>query len=313
MRARALAPTVRAVVIDRRRWRLATPGPIVPDIDPEPPGLGLAAARIEHRHRGVVGMELGRAHDVAAQGLDQRLEQPCGAADPVGQGGAVELDPFSRVDLSLAIQRQVVAVLRHEHVGQQPRAGPPALDRQRRQRRLGDALAGPAGELWPDVPDHLEARWHVFEHLGHVLAERAQIAAALRAGAGGGVHHLLARQMFGQRPARRLARCPGAGGADHLQPGGGRLLGGRAPRLGRLEVLELQLELGDLPAQPLRRLAELLAPQPRECSLRRAISSRLALSVASCPSTVAVRSRTSCCRSATSSGSLARLICTTAD
>ena len=74
------------------------------------------------------------------------------------------------------------------------------------RRRRDHRVAGPTGQLLAHVPDHLEAARHVIEGLGHVLADPAQGAAAMRAGAGGRVTHLFARQMIGQWPARRLLR-----------------------------------------------------------------------------------------------------------
>ena len=67
------------------------------------------------------------------------------------------------------------AVLGEQDLGQQLRPGAAARDRMRRRRRLGDRLAGPAGELLAHVLDHLPLARHELQRLGHVLAELAQL------------------------------------------------------------------------------------------------------------------------------------------
>jgi hypothetical protein len=63
--ARKVAPRMHALSVlavnisDGRRHR-PSPWPVVPGIGPRPPGLGAAAPGIEHRHRCVVGEDLGR-------------------------------------------------------------------------------------------------------------------------------------------------------------------------------------------------------------------------------------------------------------
>jgi hypothetical protein len=52
-------PTCAYSEVDRGRWFGPRPRSIVARIDPQPAGLGAAAAGIEHRDRGVVGKQLG--------------------------------------------------------------------------------------------------------------------------------------------------------------------------------------------------------------------------------------------------------------
>ncbi len=205
VRRRPFALAVRRKEEDRRRRAGITRRPVVADIDPQPPGLGAATAGIEYRHRRVVGMDLGRGKDVGGQPLAQRLQQPSHPSDPVGERRAVKFDAGSGVDQGLPIQRQMIAELGDQHLGQQPWSRPAALDRQRRHRRLVNALAGPAGEARPDVADHLELRRHVVENFRDVLADDVQLAAAGRTGAARRlVPAFLPRQMAGQRPAGGL-------------------------------------------------------------------------------------------------------------
>src|SRR5262245_32898034 len=63
VRGWSLGAAIRTVEIDRRRWVRSVPGPVVASVDPEPAGLGAAAAGIEHRNRGVVGEQLLRGKD----------------------------------------------------------------------------------------------------------------------------------------------------------------------------------------------------------------------------------------------------------
>ena len=146
-----------------------------------------------------------------SDGLNQRVQQCRHAAHPVRQGGAVEVDTLAGVDRTLTIQRQAVGVFCHRDVSEQTRTRPAALDRERRQRRLHDRLAGPAAQPRPHQLDHLEGGGDVFEQFGHVLAELAQYrAAAAGAGRRRLMHDALARQVRRQGfAAARLAvgRC----------------------------------------------------------------------------------------------------------
>ena len=98
----------------------------------------------------------------------------------------------------------MIVVLRHDDVGQQPGAGAAAGDRVIGRRRGDNGVAGPARQLLADMPDHLEATWHVVERLADVLADPAQRAAAGGQAPARRVPHFFARQMLWQRPACRL-------------------------------------------------------------------------------------------------------------
>jgi hypothetical protein len=56
----------------------------------------------------------------AASSFGQRLQQPSRPADPLGQGRAVELDAAAGIDQRLPVERQMIAILGDQHVGQQP-------------------------------------------------------------------------------------------------------------------------------------------------------------------------------------------------
>ena len=73
------------------------------------------------------------------------------------------------------------------------------------------ASQAPARDLLPHVLNHLPLARHELERLGYILADFAQRRpAAARAGRGWWINDPLARQMRGQRTARRrapLERC----------------------------------------------------------------------------------------------------------
>ena len=184
--------------------------------------------------------------------------------------------------------------------------GPAAADRQRWGGCLHDRLARPARALGSHVAHHPEPAGHVVQHLGHVLAERAQAAAAGRAGVRGGMHHHRARQVAGQGAAGRSA--PLWPVPDSVVLGGSR----RDARLG-LQVLQRKFELLDLGGQALGAAAELhpaqareLQPQPvHEQAVGRQLGvaggeGRVSASAAACAATMARRASASSGRAARS-------------
>jgi hypothetical protein len=109
------------------------------------------------------------------------------------------------------------------------------------------------------VADHLEAAGHIIQHLGHVLAELghplAAVGALIGAVIGRVMHDLPARQMIRQRLALRLgALTDGWCGFGGFGFRGGFGLAG-------FQFLKAQLELLDLPRDPLGRAAKLHAAQ----------------------------------------------------
>ena len=252
VRGRMLAATVGAVEVGSGGSRLARERAVVAHVDPQAPGLGSSKSRRQHRHGGVVAVDLLGGEDVLADRRRDRIEQPGRLANPVGQRRAVEFDAVAGVDLGLTIEREVIAVLRHQQVCQGGRCRAPARRRHRRWRRLGDGIAGGAGVFRPDVADDLEVPGNVVQHFRDVLAEFAHLAAARGAGAGTVVgrlmHDLLARQMLGQR----LALRPGALGRRRRRRRISGLGAGGVGSLAALQFLQPQFELLDLATDPLR-------------------------------------------------------------
>ena len=139
----------------------------------------------------------------------------------------------------------MLAVLLEQDHREQARAGPAARRRVERCRRLADCLAAPAGELLAHVLHDLPLARDHLERLGDVLAElRERGRTAARAPRRCQDHDPLARQMLGERLARRLS----AGETLDLL-GTCRAHGDLGPEIvlgcARLQFFELERELLD--------------------------------------------------------------------
>ncbi len=202
----------------------------------------------------VVPVQAVGREDVGRERLDQRRHQRRRLADPVGHRRPGDVDALAGVDLGLAVQRKVIAVLRGEDVREEAGTGLAAQGRQAGRRRLHGPVAGPANGTRPPMPDHPERRRHVLEDVGDILAAlQDRSAAAVRARRRGRMHDRLARQVRRQRLA---------GGT--LAPAVARCWIGRAEPSGslvRLALAERERELLDHPRELLRRGAE---PGPLE-------------------------------------------------
>ena len=86
-------------------------------------------------------------------------------------------------DVFEPVEREVVAVLARDRLGQEPRAGQPLVDRLRRLVRDRDVLlAGPTGVAESDVLDDEERGRDVLQLLADLLADLDAHVAAVRAG-----------------------------------------------------------------------------------------------------------------------------------
>ncbi len=170
-------------------------------------------------------------------------QQEGGLAHPIGERGAVEDDALPGVDLGLAVERQVVGVFGHKHMGDGSLGRDAALHEPRGSRRLHHhLLASPAGVLRPARDDDAELGGQHVEALGHVLAHHMELAPAAGAGPVGNVDDPLdARQVCGQRAAVRAASEGSIGALRRI----GGLLVGEALRLHLLGLLETQEQLVD--------------------------------------------------------------------
>jgi hypothetical protein len=108
---------------------------------------------------------------MAPDRIDEWALQRAGDADPTGQQCAVQIDAIACIDHRLPIQRQVIGKLGHQTMRQQARAGQATFDRTARRWRLDDRVAAAARQFGTHVTDHAEAGRHIFQLLGHVLAQ----------------------------------------------------------------------------------------------------------------------------------------------
>src|ERR1700688_2252599 len=108
----------------------------------------------------------------------QRVQPPAGAADPVRQGRAVDLDAVPGEDLALPVKRKVIAVLGDQDMSEKTGTGEALGDRTLRGGRLMNSPAGPAAIARPADADDPKPRGHMIEHLADGLTDLMQFAAA---------------------------------------------------------------------------------------------------------------------------------------
>jgi len=175
---------------------------LVTDVGPEPAQPGVIPAAIQDRDRRVVGSQDGRAEDDLLEPANERLQQDGSLLRPVAQSRGAQTNAVALQDLRLTVQGTVIRKLRHQDLGEQPRAGQTLLDRLRRYGCDGHVgLAAPAGVLEADVLADDERSGHVVKLLGDLLAHLLPLRAALRTGELGLLERMLdalAHQVFGQ-------------------------------------------------------------------------------------------------------------------
>ena len=264
-----LAFSIGAELIPRAWGRLSAPRPFVAHVAPHPGGLGLAGfSTTLHPDRGVICEQRRPGAHHLADRVGQRLQQGCGATDPIAQGGPMNVHVLAGIDRGLSVKGQMIAILADDHMRQQSRPRTSAFDRAARQGRLCEGITGRTRHPRADDFADDEAPGDILQLRGHVFAERAQCAAALRAGFARRDDLLLAFQMVRQRGAAVLAFLVFLTVLRRVRPGCVFLLGGRGlPDLPVLLKIERKL-VGTLGLGPEPRLAvasqlmfQLLYPQ----------------------------------------------------
>ena len=101
-------------------------------------------------------MERSAGAHVTRDPLGQGLQEGRHMTDPARHDGAVDLHPAARVNVGLAIEREMIAIFGDEDVAEQRRPRASLLDRQRRHGRLHNRLAGAAAHLRAHVQHALE-------------------------------------------------------------------------------------------------------------------------------------------------------------
>lgn len=99
------------------RIRTAVPRPVVARNRPEVAGFRLAATGIEDRAAGLVGEQLRRGLEDVDEPIVQRRQIMSREADPVCERRPIDRDALTCEDLGLTVERQVIGILRDEHVG----------------------------------------------------------------------------------------------------------------------------------------------------------------------------------------------------
>src|SRR3954453_3479097 len=183
---------VAGIDIGHGRRPMSERGTVVGRVAPEPALARSAEAALQGGQWRVIGEHPGMPDHMVEDEIAQRPQPLAGLADPVAQGGAVELDALPGEDLALPVERDAVAVLGHQHLDQQRLSGQAAGDDARRRRLLVNALlTAPAGIAGPDGHQHPELGRHDVEPLAPVLADPPHLLVATWAMAVGKVQHLL--------------------------------------------------------------------------------------------------------------------------
>src|SRR6185437_3786804 len=94
---------IRSIDISHRRRIGPTPRTVITGIGEQLAGLGATSPWIEHRCRGLVSKQLGRALEDGEHALVHRSEKEGSAAHPIGEGRTIQIDALSSIDLGLAV------------------------------------------------------------------------------------------------------------------------------------------------------------------------------------------------------------------
>ena len=238
-----LGTAARGIEVGDAGWIGTAPAAVIACQRPKIAGLGGAAAGIEHRGSGLVHEQLARGLQLLGETVEDRPQVERRLAHPVGEDGAAQADPGPGVDLRLAVERQVVGVLRDQHMGKQRLGGQGTLDQVGGCRGLGHgAGAAAAGVLRPDGHDHPEPGGGDVEPFAAIFPDPHHGPAAAGAKRALGLENALDPWQLLRQPAKM---APGRGSL-RARPrprhaGGG--LGRLDLRHGSLEVLEGELPL----------------------------------------------------------------------
>ena len=196
------APPIAGIMKDRRWRRRAAKRSIVAHISPDPPRIGLGLG--QNRHRRIIAVQSLGGKDMCLDQQVKRHQCRSAGANLIGQGREAEIYTLAGIAVALAIEWLMCAKLLEQHHRQEAGTKQPPGCHMEWRGWLRDRLTIPAGELLPDSLDHLPLARHDLECLGDILAQLAQpIRPATGTGAGCGDDDPLARQMLGQRLARR--------------------------------------------------------------------------------------------------------------
>lgn len=155
-------------------------GPVTTNVGPQVTILG-RTRRLQVLDPRIVGLHNAGGQQLRLHLRDDRPQEVGTAADPVAHRDPAELDVRTAVDGLLAIQGQVVGVLRDGDRRQHVAAGLALVDRRGRQRRPDHrVLALAAGVLVSDPAPDVEASRHDAQLLADLFAGRLHRRTAAR-------------------------------------------------------------------------------------------------------------------------------------
>ena len=106
------------VTVDQRWWVSTSKEPVVADLGPEPEFAGSTKAGLQHWYGRIIGMHPLTSHHVP------------------GQGRPAEIDILRGINFGQPVQREVVALSRHQHMGELASTGASATTSRARQDSL---------------------------------------------------------------------------------------------------------------------------------------------------------------------------------
>ena len=137
-----------------------------------------AYLRRPFHHFATRGEQLLRGKDVLGEPCLQRFQPPDGAANPIGQRRAIQLDALAREDLALSVERQVIAIFGDQNMGEKTGTRETLSNWTLRRVSLKYFTAGSAAIARTANAHYAKPRRHVIEHLAHRLTDHMQLAAA---------------------------------------------------------------------------------------------------------------------------------------
>lgn len=129
--------TARYDVVDNTAHGLITCGTVRTQIGT----MRSLLARIEHLHRGLVSVQHAVLEQRFTQCVDQALQRYAAHADPLPQGRARQGQACACKGLFLTVQRQVIGVLGHQLLREQPGRRDTFVEHVGRHQRLDQRLA----------------------------------------------------------------------------------------------------------------------------------------------------------------------------
>ena len=109
---------IRRELIPTGGWDAAAPGPSISTVSPQRRFRGFGSAGRQHSDWRVISKNSLTRQHVRPDGIRQRFQKGCRFAIPIGQGGAVNVDPLALQDTALTIERRVICAFVDQHMGQ---------------------------------------------------------------------------------------------------------------------------------------------------------------------------------------------------